>query len=439
MAAPKVVLRKLKDLKPDPSNARTHSQAQIDQLVASITRFGWTNPALADDLIRAGHGRATAAQAIYDQGGTIHLAPGKANGGPAIPTGTMPVIDCTGWSDEERKAYSLADNQLALQAGWNLDILTGHLAELQMTEFNIAEIGFDQAALDELGIFKPGGVVDGADPDVVPDPPDKPASKLGDVWVLGDHRLVCGDSTDAEVVALLLGDAKPHLMVTDPPYGVEYSPEWREKAGVNTKGAALGKVLNDDNADWSEAWALFPGDVAYVWHAGLFAGVVADSLAASDLMLRSQIIWAKSQLVMSRGDFHWQHEPCWYAVRKGRNGHFCGGRKQTTVWNIDKPNKSETGHSTQKPVECMSRPMENNSKPGDSVYEPFSGSGTTIIAAEMIRRFCYAIELNPVYVDVAIIRWEKLTGRDAVLEATGQTFAEVSADRIPPDPADAAK
>ena len=261
------------------------------------------------------------------------------------------------------------------------------------------------------------------DPDEIPEVPVVPVSQPGDIWILGNHRLICGDSTDALIVEKLLGAVKPHLMVTDPPYGVQYDPEWRERAGVNTATAAKGKVLNDDRADWREAWALFPGDVAYVWHAGLFAGTVADSLVASGFQLRSQIVWDKGQLVLSRGDYHWQHEPCWYAVKKSAKGHWTGDRKQTTVWDIPKPKKSETGHGTQKPVECMKRPIENNSSPGQAIYEPFSGSGTTIIAGEMTGRHVYAIELNPAYVDVAVKRWQEFTGRSAVHAETGSIFA----------------
>jgi DNA modification methylase len=218
-------------------------------------------------------------------------------------------------------------------------------------------------------------------------------------------------------------------MVTDPPYGVEYDPEWRTRAGVGGAGVAKGKVLNDDKADWREAWALFPGDVAYVWHAGLFGVVVGESLQACGFKLRSQIIWDKGQLVLSRGDYHWKHEPCYYAVREGKKGHWAGDRKQVTVWQIDKPRKSETGHGTQKPVECMKRPIENNSKPGDAVYDPFSGSGTTLIAAEMTGRRAFVVELNEQYVDVAVKRWQEFTGREAVLDASGETFAETQAAR----------
>lgn len=243
------------------------------------------------------------------------------------------------------------------------------------------------------------------------------------------HRIICGDSTNAEVVDALLEGVKPHLMVTDPPYGVEYDPSWRNQAGA-AKTKRTGKVLNDDRADWREAWALFPGDVAYIWHGALHAATVAESLAAAGFAIRSQIIWAKDRLVLSRGDYHWQHEPCWYAVRAKGKGHWAGDRKQTTLWQIaNRDQDADTVHGTQKPVECMKRPIENNSEPGDAVYEPFSGSGTTIIAAEMTGRRCFAVELNPAYVDVAIKRWQDFTGNAAVLVQTGQTFADVSCER----------
>lgn len=400
-----IVYRDPFDLKADPRNARTHSPEQIEQLRASIREFGFTNPVLLrpNGMIGAGHGRVEAAK--------------------AEKLALVPTCVVEGLTEKQWRAYVLADNRLALNAGWDEDILRQELEAL--ADFDLGSLGFDDAELADLFKTSEGAT----DPDETPEPPAKPVTVLGDVWLMGGHRIRCGDSTDAEGVAALLAGAKPHLMVTDPPYGVEYDPAWREQAGVAASGSAKGKVLNDDKADWREAWALFPGDVAYVWHAGLFAGVVGDSLAASGFQLRSQIIWDKGQLVLSRGDYHWEHEPCWYAVKKGAKGHWAGDRKQTTVWHLAKPKKNETGHGTQKPIECMKRPIENNSQPGDAVYEPFSGSGTTIIAAEMTGRRCYAMELSPAYVDVAVRRWEDFTGRVATLEATGQTFREVAEER----------
>lgn len=237
------------------------------------------------------------------------------------------------------------------------------------------------------------------------------------------HRIICGDSTDADTVAKVLAGVEPHLMVTDPPYGVEYDPEWRARAGVNKSKSKMGVVSNDERADWSEAWALFPGRIAYIWHGGLHAAVVAESIVKCGFAIRSQIIWAKDRFALSRGDYHWQHEPCWYAVRD--KGNWAGDRKQSTVWNIPARDDSGHGHSTQKPVECMKRPIENNSSPGQAVYEPFSGSGTTIIAGEMTGRHIYAIELSPAYVDVAVRRWEMFTGDSAILEGTGEFFPPI--------------
>jgi len=212
----------------------------------------------------------------------------------------------------------------------------------------------------------------------------------------------------------------PHLMVTDPPYGVEYDPAWRAKAGVNKNRKKLGPVTNDDRADWREAWALFPGTVAYVYHGGLHSGVAQAALEAEGFVMRAQIIWAKDRLVLSRGDYHWQHEPCWYAVRPGEaTAPRTDDRRQTTLWEIAStlwriPARDDggLGHGTQKPVECMARPIRNHHSL--AVYDPFLGSGTTLIAAESLSRQCFGLELKPEYLQVAIDRWEAFTGHQAV-------------------------
>lgn len=404
-----VSYRPLSELIPYARNARTHSDAQLAQIASSIREYGWTNPVLVDggSGIIAGHGRVLAAR--------------------KLGMDRVPVIELSHLSDAQKRAYILADNKLALNAGWDEELLGLELAELGSLGFDLELTGFSP---DEVLAFTSLGSSGLTDPDEVPPTPAEPVSRPGDLWCLGKHRLICGDATDASTVERLLAGVKPHLMVTDPPYGVDYAPEWRAQAGVADRGsAATGKVLNDHRADWREAWALFPGDVAYVWHAGLHAGVVGDSLVACGFALRSQIIWDKGQLVLSRGDYHWSHEPCWYAVRHKAKGHWAGDRKQTTVWAIPKPQKNETGHSTQKPVACMQRPIENNSSPGQAVYEPFCGSGTTIIAAEMTGRICLAVELSPAYVDVAVQRWQQFTGETAALEGTGRGWAEVKAER----------
>ena len=317
------------------------------------------------------------------------------------------------------------DNRASENAEWDEALLGLELGDLQGDGFDLALTGFDDAELNRLlaGLGDEGDAREGEDE--IPETPADPVGRPGDLWLLGPHRLLCGDSTVATDVERVLGSVTPMLMVSDPPYGVEYDPSWRNKARTAAT-RRTGKVLNDDRADWREAWALFPGDVAYVWHGALHAATVAESLEAAGFAIRSQIIWAKERLVLSRGDYHWQHEPMWYAVKKSGKGHWAGDRKQTTLWQISSRDQdAETVHGTQKPVECMRRPILNNSSPGQAVYEPFMGSGTTLIAAETTGRVCLGIELNPAYVDVAVERWQRFTGKSAVLDGSGERFDDL--------------
>ena len=382
-----IKMRAIGDLIPHATNSRTHSEEQIAQLVASMQEFGFTNPVLisADSGIIAGHGRILAAVRL---------------GMTEVPT-----IELGHLTPTQIKAYVIADNQLALNAGWNPELLALEIGELLEEGFEIKLLGFKQIDIDSLLRTE-------ENEDPIPAVPKETDTQIGDVYQLGAHRLMCGDATEADHVATLLNGVEPHLMVTDPPYGVEYDPEWRADVGVNKNRAKMGAVQNDDRADWREAWALFPGNVAYVWHGALHAGEVADSLVACGFTIRSQIIWSKDRFALSRGDYHWQHEPCWYAV-KG-SGAWNGSRKQSTVWTIPAREDSGHGHSTQKPIDCMKRPIENNSSTGQAIYEPLCGSGTTILAAEYTGRCCYAMEINPLYVDVAIERWENRTNKKAV-------------------------
>lgn len=248
--------------------------------------------------------------------------------------------------------------------------------------------------------------------------------------------MLCGDATEARAVTRLLDGKVPLLMVTDPPYGVNYDPGWRAQAGLGAQRQS-GRVHHDDRVDWSEAFALFPGPVAYVWHAGLYAGEVASSLQRCDFSIRSQIIWVKQHFALSRGHYHWQHEPCWYAVRAGQPASWCGDRKQATVWEVSNLNPfggerstdTVSGHGTQKPVELMRRPLLNHTERAGLVYDPFLGSGSTLIAAEASGRICYGLELSPAYVDVIVKRWQKLTGGKAVLEDDGRSFDELGRER----------
>ena len=401
MNAPTIELVDREQLRPYDRNARTHTPKQVAQIAESITEFGWTNPILVrDDMtIIAGHGRWQAAKKLGQD--------------------KVPIIRLGHLTEEQARAYVIADNRLAESAGWDDAILASELQALVDLGFDIAKTGFSGAELNALLTDVKAGEVDA---DSVPEPVVDPISKLGDLWILGEHRIICGDSTDKVAVGLVLAGDAPTLMVTDPPYGVEYDPSWRDSSGLNKahQKRANGTVLNDDRADWTETWNLFTGNAAYVWHGGLHSSTVEVSLAAAGFKCRAQIIWAKPTLVIGRGDYHWQHEPCWYAVREGKPGGYVGDRKQTTLWEIENMHATQgnvddgkTNHGTQKPVECMRRPILNSSLPGAIIYEPFSGSGTTIIAAEMTGRKCRAVELNPVYVDMAVQRWEKFTGKKA--------------------------
>jgi DNA modification methylase len=399
-------------LKPYAKNARTHSDDQIAKIAASLVEYGWTAPVMVSDdgEIVAGHGRLLAAQ---------HLGLSE-----------VPIIRLSHLTPEQVRAYRIADNRLSELAGWDDELLAAELHALNAAGFDLDLTGFEGEDLDRL--LAPLDEGDGlAGEDTIPEPPANPVSRPGDLWLLGGHRLLCGDATNADDVSRLLDGARPNLMVCDPPYGTQYDPAWRNEAGVSNTGRT-GTVRNDDRADWREAWALFPGDVAYVWHAGIHARTVAESLEACGFAIRAQLVWVKNRFVLSRGHYHWQHEPCFYAVRDGGESRWQGARDQSTVWQIaaNFDDDAATVHGTQKPVECMLRPILNNSARGDSVYEPFAGSGTTIVAAEKSGRRCFGVEIEPRYCDLIIGRWQAATGGEATLDGDGRSFAEVADERM---------
>jgi len=408
-------------------NSRTHSDEQIAQLVASIREFGFTIPVLIDEdgLLIAGEGRSRAAR--------------------IVGLTEVPALDAIGWTEEQKRAYAIADNKIAANAGWNDDILRTEMIALRDVGIDLASMGFTG---DELTALLNPPIGGGTDPDYVPPTPATPISSAGDLWLLGPHRVLCGDATIAANVQQLLDGATPAVMVTDPPYGVKYDPSWRARAGIGSANSAQGKVLNDDRFDWREAWALFPGNVAYVWHGALFGAQVQASLEAVKFGIRAQIVWVKSRPTLSRGHYHWQHEAAcyavregaddgwrfveeheaaFYAVRDGKSANWRGGRKQSTCWFIDHL-RNDTGHGTQKPVDCMKRPIENNAAPGAAVYDPFLGSGTTVIAAAMTGRVAYGLELDPCYVDVIVDRWQKFSGGVARRARDGRSFDEIKRD-----------
>jgi DNA modification methylase len=407
----------IKDLVPDPENRRKHNPRNLGMVVDALQHVGAARSIVIDEknVILAGNGVTEAA----GEAGITKVRVIDAAGDELI------AVRRSGLTSDQKRALAIYDNRTGELATWNVEQLAAdQAAGLDLKAFFSAE---ETAEL--LSLIK-SGTAGKTDENEIP--AERPTDIVaGDMFELGSHRIVCGDSTDADVVSRVLAGAKPSLMVTDPPYGVEYDPGWRAAAGVNKSKKKMGVVENDDRADWTEVWRLFPGSVAYVWHAGLKADVVKASLEMAGFGMRSQIIWAKDRLVLSRGDYHWQHEPCWYAVRAGAAGQRTPDRSQATLWRIPVPKNGERpaadtstvweipsrddcghGHGTQKPVECMARPMRNHRAP--QVFEPFSGSGSTIIAAETLGRSCYAVELKPGYVQIAIDRWEAFTGRTAV-------------------------
>lgn len=411
---------------PYPRNARKITDKAVDKVAASIKEFGWRQPIVVDKdgVVIVGHVRLRAAQKLGLTKVPIHVA--------------------SELTPAQVKAYRLMDNRSNDETGWDAELLGAEISDLKALEIDLALTGMDPREIEAL-VVDP---VAAQRAEETPAIPKDPVSKPGDLWLLGPHRVLCGDSTSAEAVSRLFAAPKavlkPLLMVTDPPYGVEYDPGWRDdynqtpspnkafvKANRNT-----GKVSNDDQVDWSPAWQLFPGDVAYVWHAGVYAGEVATSLYAAEFEMRAQIIWRKQHFVMSRGAYHWQHEPCWYAVRKGKTANWKGDRKQTTVWDVANLNpmggskEIATGHGTQKPIEVMRRPILNHTDAGAVVYDPFLGSGSTLMAAHLSDRVCCGNELDPKYVDVIVRRWQDFTGQKATLEGTRDSFAAIEEQRL---------
>lgn len=386
--------RKISELLPYDKNPRILTDRKRDILKKSLEKFGFVEiPVInLDGVLIAGHQRCKVMALIGRGNEDIDVR---------VPNRQL--------TDNEFKEYNVTRNVEIGQ--WNREIL-----ELDFSDIDLEQLGISIESMsmpDEI-INSVNDIIksDEDEKNEVPVPINDPIIKSGDLFQLGEHRLLCGDSTIADDVIKVLGGNKPNLMLTDPPYGVNYDPSWREGADLGIGKRSKGKVQNDDIIDWSATYSLFEGDVAYVWHAGKYTDTVAGNLKQCGFDIISQIIWAKQHFVLSRGDYHWKHEPCWYAVKKGKKHNWQGARDQSTVWDIKNNNsfgnssKEETfGHGTQKPLECMERPIRNNTETGGGVYDPFLGSGTTLIAAEKLARKCYGIEIAPNYCEVIILRY----------------------------------
>lgn len=413
--------------KPYPKNARKWSATAVDKVAASIREFGFRQPIVVDRerVIIIGHLRLAAAKKLGLKEVPVHVA-----------------LDLT---PAQVKALRLADNRSHEEAEWDLALLAPEIADLKALAFDLAVTGFDGREIDSLL----GSPVDDEKANAVPPLPEVATSRPGDLWLCGQHRVLCGDATSPESVAGLLGDRKPFLMVTDPPYGIELDSEWRDRAGLNGCGPEVGhtkqrteghthtSISSDTRADWSDAFALIASlEVAYVWHASKFTREVLDGLLRIGFLHNQQIIWNKGRTVLTRTHYWFQHEPCWY-VRKKKAPWFGKAGQNSTIWDSPSPKfimggsqEEKFDHPTQKPVELMRRPILNHTKRGELVYEPFLGSGTTLAAAELTERVCCGIELDPKYVDVVVQRWQGLAGNQAVLDGEGRTFDEIGSERL---------
>lgn len=406
--------KSIEDLIPASYNPRKIDDESLLGLRASIKRFGYVEPIIWNK--KSGH----------VVGGHQRLKALKNEGVEEVD------VVCVDLEEIEEKALNVALNNKHIQGDWESELLGSLLSEIKIV---LPE--FEELMLDELEIeIAPLESENEDEKESLPeDLPEIPITVKGDLWFLGKHRLLCGDSTIPTDVEKLMDGKKSKLTVTDPPYGVSYDPSWREECDHGVGKRSKGKVQNDDVTDWSAAYALYDTDVIYCWHPGKYAKEFQESLESLNYQMVSQIIWAKQHFVLSRGDYHWQHEPCWYAVKKGKKHNWHGDRKQTTVWEIKNNNsfgnadaEETVGHGTQKPIECMARPIRNNSLKGDIICDPFLGSGTTLIAAEQLGRICYGMELDEKYCDSIIKRWEKHTGKKAKLES-GETYEDVCKKR----------
>lgn len=419
--AAQVEMWQVADLVPYAKNARQHPQEQIDQIAASMERFGFTIPMLVaeDGTIIAGHGRLMAAAQL-----------GLAE---------VPVMVARGWSEEDRRLYTLADNRLAEIAEWDPEMLRIEIGELR-EDFGIEDMSLIGFSAEDLADILPDALIDTmgglTDPDDLPEVPEAPVTRPGDVWLLGKHRLLCGDSTVATDVQKVLGDVKADLCFCDPPYNVDYA------GGVGAEKAGKGRRIKNDALGDGFGQFLYDACVLINAHTD---GAVYICMSSSELQtLQSAfksagghwstfIIWAKDRFTLGRADYQRQYEPILYGWPEGVKRHWCGDRDQGDVWNIERPHKNDL-HPTMKPVSLVERAIRNSSRKGDLVFDPFGGSGTTLIAAEKTGRHASLIELDPKYVDVIVRRWQEFTGEAAVLESSGQSFDDLnSGEPVPVD------
>jgi DNA modification methylase len=411
--ADRIELWPIDQLRPYERNPRTHSEAQVDQIAASMVEFGWTNPVLVDEQggILAGHGRLLAAR-------KLDLA-------------QVPVIRFEHLSEAQKRAYILADNQLALQAGWDDALLSEELAWLRDERFDLDLVGFDATELERLLALADGEAGSEDADDEVPEPPEDPVSRPGDLWSLGNHRLLCGDATVLADVERVLGGQLADMTFCDPPYNVDYANSPKDKLRGKHR-----PILNDSLGSGFEAFLLdactnvlsVTKGACYICMSSSELHTLQRAFTAAGGKWSTFVIWAKNTFTLGRADYQRQYEPILYGWKEGSDHYWCGARDQGDVWFFDKPAKNDL-HPTMKPVALVERAIRNSSKSRDIVLDPFGGSGSTLIACEKTGRQARLVELDPKYVDTIVLRWQEFSGGAAVLDGDERSYEEIAAGR----------
>lgn len=400
----KLELLALDGLIPYARNSRTHSDAQVAQIAASIREFGFTNPILVDEAggIIAGHGRVMAATRL----GLVHV----------------PCIRLTGLTEAQRRAYVIADNRLALNADWDEAMLAIELQELADCNFDVELLGFDAREIDKI-ISQATATLEGeSDPDEAPAPRAEAISTIGNIWICGKHRVMCGDSTLSSEMARLMGGRMADILITDPPYNVAYTGKTKDALTIENDAMCDASFRQFLSSAFVSADAVMkPGAVFYIWHADSEGFNFRSAVQAVGWQIRQCLVWVKQTMVMGRQDYHWKHEPCLYGWKDGAAHLWASDRKQTTVLEFDRPFRN-ADHPTMKPIDLIEYQLRNNSEAGHIVLDSFGGSGTTLIAAEKSGRFSRLMEVDPAYVDVIVRRWQQFTGKRATLDSTGEVF-----------------
>ena len=407
----KIKMTPVAQLVPYAANARTHSEQQIAQIAASITEFGFTNPILtgADNIIIAGHGRLLAAQ--------------------KLGIDKVPVIVLEHLDEAQRRALVIADNKLAENAGWDEELLRVELAALDDLDFDLDLMGFSDEELENLLGDPELALGEAEGEDDIPEPPEEPVSRPGDLWVLGNHRLLCGDATVVTDIEKLMDGQLADMVFTDPPYNVDYGNTAKDKQR-KAKGKSGGRTIMNDNLGQAFEQFLYDAitNMLMVTKGSLYICMSSSELHTLQRAFITAggkwstfIVWAKNTFTLGRADYQRQYEPILYGWKEGSDRYWCGARDQGDVWFVNKPRVNDL-HPTMKPVELVERAIKNSSKSKDIVLDPFGGSGSTLIACERLGRQCRTSELDPKYVDVIVKRWQEMTSKKAIHAEKGEEF-----------------